>query len=111
MWQAVAVPWPRRKLRLAGSQAMSPAAATTGEATGRLAAGRPAAEVVLPRGGRVRGDRRAAAGEALSAGAGPVQADVAITGSGAARMPVSNRPRPSEAAKSQTSTVRPTTRR
>jgi hypothetical protein len=36
MWQAVAVPWPRRKLRLAGSQAMSPAAATTGEATGRL---------------------------------------------------------------------------
>jgi len=40
MWQAVAVPWPRRKLRLAGSQAMSPAAAITGEGAGRRAAGR-----------------------------------------------------------------------
>ena len=44
MWQALALPLPRWKLRLAGSQAMSPAAAISGGATGRLAAGRTAAE-------------------------------------------------------------------
>src|SRR4029453_17926678 len=41
-WQALADPWPRWKLRLAGSQAMSPAAAITweGPVVGRRAAQR-----------------------------------------------------------------------
>src|SRR5215211_6420881 len=94
MWQAVA--WPRRKLRLAGSQAMSPAAAITGEGAGRRAAGRTgcAGRTAAGWAGDEVATKLRRAG-ASSAGAGRVQADIAARTSTADRMPTPSRPRPS----------------
>jgi hypothetical protein len=94
MRQAVAVPRPPRKLRLAGSQAMSPAAAITVEGAGRLVAGR-AAWVGRPAAGRAGCEvaTRLPRAVASSAGAGTVQADTAARTTTTARMPAASRPR------------------
>lgn len=86
-----AAPLPPRKLRLAGSQAMSPAAAITGGAAGRLVASRSAgAAGVAVRCGPATRPPSAAA---VSSGAGGDHPDIAASASAADRPTISGRPR------------------